>query len=63
MLTEVIAERNVTCNARNKQKIGWKNVNKKHNHVCAQYGRHFFFLTSTSLFYFNVVHQVVTLAI
>lgn len=63
MLTEVIAERNFTCNARNKQKIGWKNVNKKNNHVCAQYGLHFFFLKSTSLFYFNVVHQVVTLAI
>lgn len=63
MLTEVMAERNFTCNARNKQKIGWKNVNKKNNHVCAQYGLHFFFLTSTSLFYFNVVHQVVTLAI
>ena len=50
MLAEIVAERNVTFNARNKDKIGWKNVNKKNNHVCAQYGLHFFFLTSTSLF-------------
>lgn len=49
MLAEIVAERNVTFNARNKDKIGWKNVNKKNNHVCAQYGLHFF-LTSTSLF-------------
>ena len=63
MLTEIVAERNFTCNARNKPKIGWENVNKENDHVCAQYGLHFFFLNSTSLFYFNVVYQVVILDI
>ena len=63
MLTEIVAERNFTCNARNNPKIGWKNVNKENNHVYAQYNLHFFFLNSTSLFSFNVVHQVVILAI